>query len=89
MKDLDCSNREDDISVCIQRKSSLYKLYLEYYLRYLDCQSKCPKDGISLEIGSGAGFLKKVAKDVVTTDVLSYEKVDMVMHATAMPFKDC
>lgn len=88
MSELDNCNRAKNIRTRIQSKDVLFRLYHEFYYRYLDCLKRCPENGVSLEIGSGAGFLKDMAPDVVTTDILPYETVDMVMDASKMPFRD-
>ncbi len=88
MNELDDCDRAKDIRARIQSKDALVRLYSEFYSRYADCLIRCPRDGVSLEIGSGAGFLKDVVPNVVTTDILSYKTVDMVMDASEMPFDD-
>ena len=88
MNELDRSDRAQNIRSLIQDKVSLYRLYQEFYSRYVDCLKKCPNDGVVLEIGSGAGFLKDVVPSVVTTDILPYETVDLAMDATSLPFAD-
>jgi len=88
MSDLDSCDRAEGIRARIQNKKSLCKLYHEFYGRYLDCLSKCSDSGLSVEIGSGAGLMKETISDVVTTDILSYKTVDMVMDACSMPFRD-
>ncbi|MCI5207544.1 MAG: class I SAM-dependent methyltransferase [Candidatus Electrothrix sp. ATG2] len=72
----------------IQGKKALSKLYNEFYSRYSDCIKKCPEKGLVLEIGSGAGLIKDAIPNVVTTDILAYETVDLVMDAAEFPFCD-
>jgi len=84
--DLDNCDRAEEIRARIQSKNSLLKLYIEFYTKYADCLKRCPDDGVSIEIGSGAGFLKDIEPTVVTTDILSYKTVDMVMDGSQMPF---
>lgn len=88
MIELDDCYREKVIRARIQSKEALLKLYKEFYARYVDCLQRCPKNGVSLEIGSGAGFLKDIVPSVVTTDIVSYKTVDLVMDASKMPFDD-
>ncbi|MDO8945921.1 MAG: class I SAM-dependent methyltransferase [Desulfocapsaceae bacterium] len=88
MTELDNCNRAKNIRKRIQNKDVLFRLYHEFYSKYIDCIKRCPDHGVSLEIGSGAGFLKDIAPDVVTTDILPYETVDIVMDASKMPFGD-
>ncbi len=88
MSSLDDHTRVKQIQSIIRRKKSLTKLYFEFYSKYLDCISRSPVGGISLEIGSGAGFLKEIAPRVITSDIIPYKTVDMVMDACRMPFPD-
>lgn len=88
MKELDNCDQGENIRARIQSKESLARLYNEFYYRYAHCIKKCPADGIVLEIGSGAGLLKNIVPNVVTTDILSYKTVDMVMDASRLPFSD-
>lgn len=88
MKALDSTEHQETITKRIQGKKSLCALYVEYYQKFVDCQSKAPVEGINLEIGSGAGFLKDILPDVVTTDLLPYHSVDVVLDAKTLPFRD-
>jgi len=71
-----------------QRKPALRKLYLEVYQKFARCLLQCPSDGIVLELGSGAGFLKEVIPEVMTSDLLDYPGLDLKVDATKMPFPD-
>ena len=42
-----------------------------------------------LEIGSGAGFLRDVIPDLITSEVFCCSNVDMVLDACNLPFPDC
>jgi SAM-dependent methyltransferase len=88
MNDLDHPDRVREIRQTIERKQPLKRFYYETYERYRDCLSRCPPDGIVVELGSGGGFLKDVIPDAITSDVLPYEGVDQVVDATRMPFAD-
>ena len=46
----------------------------------------CPPVGIALELGSGAGFAKKIVPELVTSDVLPYQGIDQVIDGTSLPF---
>lgn len=83
---LDDYARERDIRKRITSKAAVCQLYKEFYSKYSACIERCPTAGLSLEIGSGAGFLKEILPSVVTTDILSYKKIDLVMDACALPF---
>jgi SAM-dependent methyltransferase len=72
----------------IKNKPPLRNYYLETYQRFAKCLERCPKRGLVLELGSGAGFIKDVIPDAVTSDALPYEGIDQTIDATAMPFAD-
>jgi SAM-dependent methyltransferase len=50
--------------------------------------SRCPHDGLAIELGSGGGFAQEVIPELMTADVLPYETVDLVFDAREMPFGD-
>jgi len=79
---------EDALRDRIQKKKTLRKLYREFYFKYADCIKKSKGNGIALEIGAGVGTLKDVVPLVVTSDILPYSTLDLVVDATKMPFKD-
>jgi len=88
VNELDCPDRAKKIKSRIKGKVALYKLYREFYLRFADCIARCPGTGIVVEIGSGGGFIKDVVPDVITSDILSYNTVDVVFDARHMPLSD-
>lgn len=70
----------------IREKRFLEHLYTEWYSRILD---RIPTEATDvLEIGSGAGFLKKVLPEVITSEVFALEDVDRVENAMALSFAD-
>ena len=71
----------------IRRKAFLYRLYSEWYSRFKDAARFLP-DGPKVELGSGAGFLKDVLADVITSEVLLLQNIDVVFSGEAMPFAD-
>jgi SAM-dependent methyltransferase len=87
-QDLDDPSRIHELRALIQRKPALRRYYLEVYEKYAECLRRCPGDGIALELGSGASFLKSVIPSAVTSDVIPYEGVDLVVDATRMQFED-
>jgi len=87
-KSLDDPARAGELRRLIERKPALRRLYLETYARYAACLRRCPAEGLAVELGSGASFVKQVLPEVVTTDVLEYAGVDRVVDATHMPFAD-
>jgi len=72
----------------IQRKPFLKRTYIDFYQDILRRTADAPSDGLFVELGSGAGFLKSMAPHVITSDTLPYEGVDKVFSALDMPFED-
>lgn len=70
----------------IQKKGFLKKLYIDFYKQFLR-QGK-QFDGLAIELGSGGGFLKEVIPDVITSDILPVEGLDLCLSALSMPFPD-
>lgn len=85
---LDDPSRGSEIAQTIRRKFSLRMLYEETYARYQDVLNQCPADGLAIELGAGAGFVKQVIPEITTADVLPYDTVDLVFDAMQMPFAD-
>jgi SAM-dependent methyltransferase len=71
----------------IQRKVFLKNTYKYFYRELLDKTKDLPLTGERIELGSGAGFLKLIAPQVVTSDVLPYSGVDRVFSALDMPMQ--
>lgn len=86
LADLDDPVRVDAIRRRIRSKPALERWYRECYAKFADCVERSAGDGPVLELGSGAGFLKELMPDVLTSDVLPYEGVDRVVDATQLPF---
>ena len=91
-----CTNKKDDLddaSIVLLHKKAvsentfLRKIYEDYYKEFEVLTKKVP-NGLKVEIGSGGGFIKKIMPDVITSDVVSVEGIDMVFPATKMPFSD-
>ncbi|HDQ03387.1 MAG TPA: class I SAM-dependent methyltransferase [Deltaproteobacteria bacterium] len=70
----------------IQEKKFLQRIYEEWYQSLVN--SIPEREGIVLEIGSGAGFLKKFFPDVMTSECFSLNNIDMVIDARNLPFVD-
>lgn len=85
--DLNSPERFNDIRATIKKKPAMRLLYLETYQKYLDCMNRCPTGNV-LEIGSGAGFVKEVIPQIVTSDIIPYAGVDRVLDATHLDFPD-
>jgi SAM-dependent methyltransferase len=71
----------------ILNKPMLKRIYMDWYKMFIR-RSRELKKGKYLEIGSGGGFLKTVFPEVITSDILALEGVDMVVNAESLPFKD-
>lgn len=84
--DLDNPERATELRALIDQKPFLKRYYREIYSKYQACLARCPSGGVALELGSGAGFVKEVIPEMITSDTLPYEGVDQVVDATRMPF---
>src|SRR3990172_743830 len=71
----------------IKNKKFLYRVYLDFYKTFKEYSRNLPP-GKRIEIGSGAGFLKEVIPEVVTSDVIKLPSCDMVFSAEKMPFRN-
>lgn len=69
----------------IRAKGFLKNIYTDYYNYFK--KTKIPKGKI-VEIGSGAGFIKDIIPQAITSDVIAGPDIDHVFSATKMPFKD-
>jgi SAM-dependent methyltransferase len=67
----------------VREKPFLNAIYREWYSRLL---SLMPTPGTVLEIGSGAGFLKELRPDVITSEVFCTPGVDVVADGRCLPF---
>lgn len=86
--ELDDPGRIHEIRATIERKPALRALYLETYEKFLACLKRTPEGGKVIEIGSGGGFLKKLIPELLTSDILPYEGVDIVADAAKLPLPD-
>jgi SAM-dependent methyltransferase len=69
----------------IWEKRFLRRIYETWYRDLLGCLPDGP--GAVLEIGSGGGFLKKLFREVFTSEVFFVQHVDIVLDAMATPFR--
>ena len=86
--DLNSPERYREIRTIIEKKPALKRFYEEVYQKYLSCLDRCEPGGLILEIGSGAGFAKEVIPNIITSDVVDYPQIDLVLDATNMDFPD-
>lgn len=89
--DLNSPHREREIVETIKSKSALRQWYLEVYGAYREIvkrQSEGRRVEKLVELGAGAGFCKEVIPEVLCTDIIPYDGIDLVVDATKMPFSD-
>jgi SAM-dependent methyltransferase len=70
----------------MRSKPFLRRFYQDCY-RYIRNNIPRSDDGIVLEIGSGAGFLKDYIPGLVTTEILQLSTVDIILDAQTLPLK--
>lgn len=71
----------------IKNKKALRLVYQNFYER-ISFQLKNTPQGKIVELGSGAGFLKDIIPNLVTSDVIMGPGIDKVISATKIPFAD-
>ncbi len=70
----------------IREKVFLRRIYEEWYSF---AASVLPSgDGEVLEVGSGAGFIKEIIPEAITSEVFPCSGVDKVLHAEVLPFQN-
>lgn len=84
---LDLPQTTIDSSQIIRQKKFLETLYKDFYLILKSHSVKLPK-GKKIELGSGAGFIKEMIPDVITSDVIKLPMCDAVINAEKMRFAD-
>jgi SAM-dependent methyltransferase len=67
-------------------KPALRMLYTEFYSRYAECLQRCPGSGLILEVGSGGGFAKEIIRQLVSSDIVAYGGLDLLLNAERIPF---
>ena len=70
----------------ILRKKFIKRLYDEWYGMIL--KKLANVSGKKLEIGSGGGFLKDIAPEIITSDVLPLPHCDLLIAAKELPFAE-
>lgn len=88
METIDDPSRIACIRHIINQKLSLRRFYEDAYRRYTECLKRCPQKGLALELGSGAGFAKDFVPDLITSDILAYKGMDLVVDGSRLPFSD-
>lgn len=69
----------------IKKKGFLKRLYKDFYKVFINVEIP---EGMVVELGSGAGFIKELAPLTVTSDVIKGVGIDKVIDATNLPFKN-
>jgi len=70
----------------IHKKKFLRQIYLEWYKNISLELPNC--DGAVLELGSGAGFLRDIIPELVTSEILPCPGVDIILDGYELPFSD-
>lgn len=83
MKKIDSIEWLDHDREIINNKKFLNLIYKDFYLKIKSFRLPKP----IVEIGSGAGFIKKIIPGVITTDVINTYGVDIKAFAEKLPFK--
>lgn len=86
MNSLDDPQTTIDHGETIRSKYYLRNLYRENYEWFRD-RIMQGKKRVVVEVGSGAGFIKEVIPDAMTSDILPLPQIDKTFSALAMPFK--
>lgn len=71
----------------IRKKPFLKKLYINWYTMLSEAIQSVPA-GEKLEIGSGAGFIKEVIPEVITSDVLDLPGIDKLLNGESLPYEN-
>jgi len=85
VKDLDSRKTLEKHRKIIRRKGFLNRIYRDFYerLKHRDI----PKGSI-VELGSGAGFIKEIIPDAITSDIIKGPGIDKVFSAEKIPCKN-
>lgn len=68
----------------IRNKPFLKRIYKDFYLEFK--KIRVP-NGPLIELGSGAGFIKKIMPMIITSDIERGPDIDQIFSATKLPFK--
>ena len=85
--DLDSPERTIQHGLIISQKKKLKEIYTDWY-NCLKLNSNYHEGGKFLELGSGAGFIKEVMPEIITSDILPLPSCDLVLDCTKMPFEE-
>lgn len=85
--DLDDPSTTEVHRQILAKKPFLRRLYEDFYRTFSETAVR-GEPGITIELGSGGGFLKQVLPNTITTDVLAVREIDLRCSALALPFRD-
>ena len=74
----------------LENKKILKSCYSEFYEKILFYEKKFKtktNDQIRIELGSGIGFIKKIDKNIITSDVVYNKFTDKIIDANNIPYK--
>jgi len=72
-------------SQIIKGKVFLRNLYTDFYKIFKEAIDQNAR--VTVELGSGGGFIKEIMPDVITSDIINVPNVDMIFSAEQMPFE--
>lgn len=88
------ATNDDSISITkehqkrIQNKGFLRAVYKRFYSEMVEWTGNVP-EGPRVEIGSGGGLGHALLPNIFCSDVVSIEKIDVVLEAEYLPFSSC
>lgn len=85
---LDDPRRYGEIAAIIQGKPAVKVFYEKIYSWYSQCLEKVPSNGLAIEFGAGAGFVKQVIPSVVTSDIIPYAGIDLVLDVQRLSLEN-
>lgn len=71
----------------IAEKPYLKNIYTEFYIMFKKAHPKKKRTMLSVELGSGGGFIKEIIPYVKTSDIVKLPTLDMQLSVLSMPFK--
>lgn len=86
--DFDSVEAGELASDALRNKKCLRNIYIETYSLMMKLRRKYLTNGITLEIGSGGGFIKDIFNEVITSDIKQLSNIDKVIDAEKLPFEN-
>ena len=89
IEDLDSANTNKILKDIINRNIILNFFYLDCYNIFKkELEVNKENNSVILEIGSGAGFIKKIIPNTITSEIITLDGIDLQMDATNLKFKN-